>query len=327
MTEEEVWELMVKSHQLSIAEHESERLDAWIRENQANRLLADGMAKLLSQTDIHQEPSNYNAKIAWAKVEGRVTANSKVRYFTPTLFRWAAAIMIIGLISVAYWQLGELSLAKKKITVSTKSGESKKIVLGDSTQLWLNENSILTYSREFDDDTVRLVQLNGEAFLEVAHDQEKPFIVSGKNYETRVLGTSFNVQLSEKENSVVVVTGKVRFSHKKNGEIGSSVVIEKGFQATANQDHELTLSPTTNQNKLAWHTRTLEFRNQRITDVITELSSYYRVVIKIKVDKPQDYLFTGTIHQASAETALETICYSLHLRWKKTTRGYLIFNE
>ena len=235
--------------------------------------------------------------------------------------------MIIGLVSVTYWQLGELSQAKKKITVSTKSGESKKIVLGDGTQLWLNENSLLTYSREFDDDTVRLVQLNGEAFLEVTHDQEKPFIVSGKNYETQVLGTSFNVQLSEKENSVVVVTGKVRFSHRKNGKISSSVAIEKGFQATANLDHELALSPTVNQNKLAWHTHTLEFRNQKITDVTRELSSYYRTVIQIKVDKPEDYLFTGTIHHASAETALETICYSLHLRWKKTTQGYLISNE
>ena len=64
MTEEEVWELMVKSHHLSIAEHEYERLNTWIHENHANRLMANRMTKLLSQTDIHHKQPNYNAKIA-----------------------------------------------------------------------------------------------------------------------------------------------------------------------------------------------------------------------------------------------------------------------
>jgi ferric-dicitrate binding protein FerR (iron transport regulator) len=328
MNEIDVWELVVKKHYRTISLQESERLNNWLLQNPANRELADAMTQVLSQTSNDEEQFKFNAKTAWPNVERRISSKSNVRYLIPSMLRWAAAaVLIVGLASIAYWQVREPSQVIQQITISTKVGESKKIVLADGTRVWMNENSSLTFPKEFTDDTIRSVRLNGEAFLEVTHNPQKPFLVKGKYFETRVLGTSFNIQLTEHESSLLVVTGKVRFSSKENGKVKSSVVVERGFQAIASLDHELMMSQTLNQNKLAWHTGVLEFKNQKLTEVISELSSYYHKSIKINVDRPDDYLFTGAFNQTSAENALETICYSLHLRWKKTTQGYLISKD
>jgi ferric-dicitrate binding protein FerR (iron transport regulator) len=216
--------------------------------------------------------------------------------------------------------------AIEQIAITTQARESKQVNLPDGTHVWMNENSSISYPIDFNTDSIRMVQLSGEAFFEVTHHPERPFVVGGGGYNTRVLGTSFNVRLTEQESSVVVVTGKVRFSYRESGRTKSSVVLEKGDQAIANQDHELVLSQGINKNKLAWRTGVLEFKNEKLADVIQVLSSYYRVPIQRNINKPHEHLFTGTMEHVSVETALETICYSLHLRWKKTPQGYLISN-
>ncbi|MFM7486056.1 MAG: FecR family protein [Cytophagales bacterium] len=327
MNEEQIWELMVKKHHRTISTHESEMLDNWIDQNPTNRQLAESMNLVLSETNLDHPPVNYNAKKAWIKVERRIVSDSAVKYLTPTVFRWAAAaVLILGLTGIAYWQLKTTPVATEKIAVSTQARESKQLMLPDGTRVWMNENSSISYPADFNADSVRVVQLSGEAFFEVTHNPARPFIVAGAGYNTRVLGTSFNVRLTEHESSVMVVTGKVRFSYGKSRSANASVVIQKGYQAIANQHHELVMSPVINTNKLAWRTGILEFKNEKIADVINELSSYYRVPIQLKIDKPHQYLFTGTLEQVSAATALETVCYSLHLRWKKTPQGYLISN-
>jgi transmembrane sensor len=328
MSEIEVWELVVKRYYHTLSMEESERLNTWLVQNQANKELVEGMSQLLSQTNIDSEEINYNSKIAWSGIERRISSKSNTRHLIPTMLRWAAAaVFVIGLASIAYWQVWAPSRVSEQITVRTKGGESKKIVLSDGTRVWINENSSLTFPTEFTNDSVRSIQLTGEAFLEVTHNPEKPFLVKGKQVETRVLGTSFRVQLTDQESSVLVVTGKVRFSYKENEKVMSSVVVEKGAEAVANPDHTLLVHSALNQNKLAWHTGVLDFKNQPLTEVIADLSSYYHIPIQIHVDRPHDYLFTGVFNHTPAETALETICYSLHLRWKKNNQGYLISND
>lgn len=57
----------------------------------------------------------------------------------------------------------------------------------------------------------RKVYVEGEAYFEVTRDEEHPFIVSVKNFDVRVLGTSFNVMSYDDEfaSSVTLLSGKV----------------------------------------------------------------------------------------------------------------------
>lgn len=328
MNEEKVWELMVKMHHHTISTPEAEKLNDWIQQHAANRQLAESMSKILRNTDVVPETQKYNTEKAWIQVEKRIAPDLKTKYLTPLVFRWAAAaILTIGFIGIAYWQMNSAPRAVELTSVSTQARELKKIVLPDGTQVWMNAHSSISYPTDFDADSLRVVRFTGEAFFEVTHNPKKPFVVKSEDYHTRVLGTSFNVRLTENEASVMVLSGKVRFSYNEDGMPKSSVDIEKGYQAVANKNHQLVKSGLVNMNTLAWRTGILEFKNETIAHVIKDLSQHYHVSIQSQIDEPQEYLFTGTIEQVSVETALETICYSLHLRWKKTPHGYLIFNR
>lgn len=78
------------------------------------------------------------------------------------------------------------------------------------TNVVLNSASQLSYLNNFGEN-VRRVQLNGEAYFKVAHDEKHAFIVQVGDLEVKVLGTSFNVSAYEdaKDVTVVLLEGKV----------------------------------------------------------------------------------------------------------------------
>jgi transmembrane sensor len=99
-------------------------------------------------------------------------------------------------------------IAQKQL--ATVNGEIASITLADGTKVWLNGGSKLSYPETFRGDK-REITLTGEAFLEVAHDAARSFIVHTGNIKTQVLGTSFSVKAYAEDAfvKVDVATGKV----------------------------------------------------------------------------------------------------------------------
>ena len=96
---------------------------------------------------------------------------------------------------------------------STERAEYKYILLPDSTQVWLNAGSTLDYPEHFDE-TTREVTLTGEAYFDVKHAAEHPFIIHTGQIQTTVLGTAFNINAyTDRSNIQVSVSrGKVKVS-------------------------------------------------------------------------------------------------------------------
>ena len=81
--------------------------------------------------------------------------------------------------------------------VEIPRGGEYQIVLGDGTRVYLNAQTELRFPESFANSEQRLVYLSGEAYFEVANNPSKPFIVQCKDYAVKVLGTSFNVNSYE----------------------------------------------------------------------------------------------------------------------------------
>ena len=81
----------------------------------------------------------------------------------------------------------------------TQKGEKVKLILPDSSVVYLGAGSKLTWPSHFVKGKLRNIQLEGEAFFEVKHDTSSPFIVHSGQMQTRVLGTSFNVKQKANE--------------------------------------------------------------------------------------------------------------------------------
>ncbi len=99
---------------------------------------------------------------------------------------------------------------QKLLTLTTPRGKDYRITLADGTKVWMNAESKLEFPETFNGNT-REVALHGEAYFEVAKDAKHPFIVKTDYFNTKVLGTSFNIRAySERDANVVLVEGSVK---------------------------------------------------------------------------------------------------------------------
>ena len=80
--------------------------------------------------------------------------------------------------------------------------------LSDGTKVWLNSDSELRFPITFVGDR-RSVEIEGEAYFEVAKDEGKPFHVLANGVDIKVLGTSFNVMAYRGHTITTLVEGKV----------------------------------------------------------------------------------------------------------------------
>jgi len=141
------------------------------------------------------------------------------------MYPWVAvAAVVAGLaMFLAFYQYQATTpVVQKQSTVwITKKAEAGKVlamVLPDSSEIWLNSGSSLSFPKNMKESLTRTVRLNGEAFFKVRRDPAHPFIVQSQQIRTTVLGTSFNINAwPERKTEVTVLTGKVAVSREAAG--------------------------------------------------------------------------------------------------------------
>lgn len=133
---------------------------------------------------------------------------------------WAACLVLaVGIAVVFYQHLRSDNLQPQRDpsfqVVKTQFGETKQITLIDGTVITINANSELRVQDDFNKGD-RNVQLDGEAFFQVARDTASPFIVETPTLNVKVLGTSFNLKSRKQlgRETVRVYTGKVQVANE-----------------------------------------------------------------------------------------------------------------
>ena len=139
------------------------------------------------------------------------------RSFLHVAVRVAAVVIpFAAVMGVAYfsgWPGGETPgaavdvIAESRVTVKAVEGVQKNVTLADSSAVWINAGSEITYPENFED-TERHVQLKGEAYFAVARNEVKPFFVHTDKLHVRVLGTEFNVTENTAEGTTRVTLHK-----------------------------------------------------------------------------------------------------------------------
>ncbi|MGV3764757.1 MAG: FecR family protein [Chitinophagaceae bacterium] len=182
-------------------------------------------------------------------------------------------------IPVSIAEDGTLVYEEKEMTAALhtltnpRGSRAIRMRLSDGTQVWLNAGSSVRYPAFFGAGS-RQVEVNGEAYLEVAKDASRPFSVVAGNTITTVLGTYFNVN-SYTENGPVKLTlleGSVRFSAG-----ASSVLLEPGEQGIAG--NRLLKIPVDVEEVVAWKNGYFAFTHQSIAELANELARWYDITI------------------------------------------------
>jgi transmembrane sensor len=178
-------------------------------------------------------------------------------------------------------------------TLSTPRGAQFRLVLPDGSRVWLNAASSIRYPTAFTGNE-RAVSINGEAYFEIAENEQMPFSVNaGDRAAVRVLGTHFNVKGYEDEERITVtlLEGAVKVQRLKAA-VADAAVMKPGQQAQLPMD-SLAADPiriTDSGNTaavMAWKNGMFSFNGAGIRTIMGELARWYNVNV----------IYTGNIQE------------------------------
>ena len=179
-------------------------------------------------------------------------------------------------------------------TVTVPRGGEYKLVLADGTIVWLNSDSHIRYPVTFSGNT-RQVELEGEAYFEVAKDVERPFIVRMNEYNVRVTGTQFNVRNYSNESlATTLVEGGVQIERK-----GKVDRLRPGQQAVL-ENNEIRIRVVNVEEQVAWRHGAFGFTQCRLENIMEELARWYDVDVFYMNQQVKDYHFSAWFKRSSS---------------------------
>jgi len=195
-------------------------------------------------------------------------------------------------------------------SIYVPEGQRAEVSLGDGTKVWLNAKTTLTFPVQFDGEE-RRVELDGEGYFDVAHDEKHHFIVQTNKYQVKVLGTEFNIKA---------------YSHQPYFE---TALLRGAVEVyTDNSDEKVLLTPDTyiyekegrliqtilvNHDQFLWKEGIIAFENESVKDIFSKLELYYDVKIEVKNTRILDFPYTGKFR---TKDGVEHVLRVLQLRHK-----------
>lgn len=159
-------------------------------------------------------------------------------------------------------------------TIEAPAGGQWQVILPDRSKVWLNAKSSLTYPTFFIGNE-RKVELKGEAYFEIAHNVEMPFIVASKTQAVEVLGTHFNIMAYEDER--ITKTTLLEGSVKISGNSGSRILVP-GEQARVSSAAIKVTNAVDLEDVMAWKNGYFKF-NESLESIMRKIARWYDVQV------------------------------------------------
>lgn len=197
------------------------------------------------------------------------------------------------------------------LSISSNGTDNLLIELVDGSQVWLNKNSELKYTEQFNG-THRNVMLEGEAFFNIEHNSEQPFMVSTPNAEMTVLGTSFNVNTRDnRQTKLSVKTGRVLFTDRDQTQ---QIILQAGRAASLDHPSGKIAKATSDiSNDYLWHTDMMGFKKAKLSDVFTTIEDYFNIKIINHNKNIDDCVFSMTYQEPDLDIIMGNLKKIYHL--------------
>jgi transmembrane sensor len=283
-------------------------------------------AELLSKTQkvvdsiaLLKEMEAIDCDAAWQKVQQK-TAKRTLSQWMPSLQK-AAAVIFIPLLLFTLWQGRQLADYPKdiaQIEMNTPATLRSTFTLPDGTKVWMNGGSSLKYPTRFSSNE-RLVELDGEAYFEVAKDKSKPFRVKMGNLYVEAVGTAFNCDAfsKDKEMKTVLTEGKVNIMAMESKSLRKITSLAPNEMFSYNKESKIVSRTAIDPYKYtAWRDGKIIFENDRLQEVFTKLGRWYHVEFVVDPALKQDYAFTGTFIGEEITQIMELIKMTTPIQFK-----------
>jgi len=289
------------------------QLQEWLQQSAENRQL---YSVLQQQWQMRTpEPKLQNHQIRYEKIlQAGTRDDDQTRSFNfKTFMKIAAGLAVIFLTAFGVWKMSDLKPQQQMAEVQwvekqNLPGQKRRITLPDGSVVWLNAESSLHYPATFSD-TARNIQMDGEAFFQVAKDIKRPFVVKSGKFETTALGTEFNINAYPENESIAInlVEGKVKVAPASSEE---GFILVPGEAASCSNNDLSMKKYTFETHEVEWKDGVLTFKRDNFSTVVKELKRWYGIDIKVQGTPPQDWQLNGHFENAYLTDVLESMQYN-----------------
>jgi len=311
MQKEECVEIFERYIQNRANVDEVKRLSQWIKNNHEISLwleqqILDSSSTIDSEVQMRMLKNIQNEIYSNSEYDEIFDKQHNIRF---QLNKWMriAAMFLLPLFTAAgmYLYMSKEKSSTAPLIIAVDRGQKANIILPDGSKAWLNSQSKLTYSADFNVKK-RELQLDGEAYFEVAHNPEKPFVVRSSDIAVEALGTAFGLKAYNDDNiiSSILMRGKVKVTTPD----GESILTPNERVLYDKTTHKTTQSNVPNATDFTgWIHDELRFENESLVDIAKTIQRIYNVEIIFASSQLKNQRYTGTVNNNSLESVLNTI--------------------
>lgn len=283
---------------------QKEEVEKWLGESDAHRSLFHSLEKEWRFLNEKEQPSLPDKEKVWSKIRQVIDLPvTAVLYSKRVLIKYVSLTACIALlfgVSLSFlFHHGEFESAQ--FTAYAPPGEKALLTLPDSSRVWLNSGSSLTYSPK---SRQRIVHLQGEAFFEVTKDKRKVFIVQSGDVNVQVHGTSFNVTAYDADPDIAVSleSGSVSLINGKNGDILAQLSPNQ-IGRISRSDMKCSVAADDAGITKLWTNNILKVYDNNIYEVVKKLERWYGVDVALENPNP-DSRYTFVVKTESLKELL-----------------------
>lgn len=299
---------------------EKEQLLAWLKEDKENRRLFALYQNIWRNSIAQKELQNIDVDAAYKKIHKQIN-NRVTLHRAYVVFQRIAAILLVPLlISTIYlWTVQTKdthSIMYQEVYAA--HGTRSKIVLPDSSVVWLNSGTYMKYPQNFQEN--RELELKGEAYFQVQANPKNPFVVKTNLLDVMAVGTKFNVEAYPNDSLIAVslIEGDVKIQKQEK----PITYLTPNHRFVYNKTLDLSsIEKSNNQVWTAWIDGMLVFRNNKLSDVFRQIGRKYNVSFDIIDPTILDYKYHATFHNESLDDILTLLQCSAPIIFETTALG------
>lgn len=316
----EIDELIAKRLAAETDAGEDAQLDQWLRESPDHQRYFAQMQRLWQQAELGQQvlPRALDVEAALARTKEKLQQPAQKARIVRFPAMWMAAAAVFVLLAAALWFFHSPADETPVMIAATETRVQD--TLSDGSVVALNQQSLLsaTFSKNS-----RRIKMRGEAYFQVAHNPEKPFVIDVKQVEVTVIGTKFNIDNRSDSSKVVVSVeeGKVKVS--SGGEV---IYLTMGEQASIDcvTGTILRSKLPVSGNVKGWFDRRFVFDDVPLSEVLPILEKAYDVRIELKNKDLGKCRLTTRFPDVSLEQAIAVIAETFSLQVENIQGRYLL---
>ncbi|HYQ56366.1 MAG TPA: FecR domain-containing protein [Draconibacterium sp.] len=303
------WNIIIKHLKNQSNKEETRILESWLKEDKHNLKIFNDLVDVYIINNNIQNPFIPDKEKAWQQIESRISANPLFSFkLFLNKYKYVASIIVFLMIGstilIRKNNQNNLHQFRNQYTeIISPLGQKTKVLLPDSSYVWLNSGSSLKYKSDFNL-TEREVTLEGEAYFQVKKNLSKKFRVKSGILNIDVYGTAFNIKnhSNDQFQEITVSEGRVGVSDHKS-EIRQLTI---GDQARLNKEtKEIVFTKSNPEVVSAWKNNELIFDNTPMREVVKFLERWYGVSIKVDEEMFNKHRFSFKIKTESFYEMLE----------------------